>query len=363
MDAKVYVGTYAKYNNGNLKGAWVALAGCEDYNAFLQKCKEIHKDERDPELMIQDCEDMPDGLACGESISEKDFIDIKQAMKEAEAEEEKERPTPSVRIVEYSEKAIAVVGDTREMKDELKKLGGTWNGHLKCGAGWIFSKKKQADVTSYLNGQSLPAGNMTIPVATMVAAKSSVSGIEEENRRDFLDLVKKHVKGDESYFKYFKNKTAAIVRLECGKLAYIDKPSINTAFCYAEGGQYGTMENALSCCDIAEKDQKHFRDSNMKDILSKINEVKSMKREGREVFLYFFETKNSGFGEIYSLTYYDIERNFFNLKNAVKLTPSDREQYLSALESVRDSFRKRIDTYLKRYGLSKVRAWTYYGDE
>lgn len=49
------------------------------------------------------------------------------------------------KIVDYSEKAIAVVGDTREIKDILKQHGGRFNPSLtvdgsKC-AGWIFSKK------------------------------------------------------------------------------------------------------------------------------------------------------------------------------------------------------------------------------
>lgn len=359
MDAKVYVGTYGKYNNGNLAGAWVALAGCIDYNAFLQKCKEIHKDEVDPELMIQDCEDMPDGLACGESLSETEFNDIKIAIKEAEEEEEGQ--IPSFRIVEYSDRAIAVVGDTREMKEELKRLGGTWNSHLKCGAGWIFSKKKLAEVSELLNSKNIPSGKTTIPFTIMPVKKLSGDGMTEENKREFFDLVLSHVRGDESYFKYFKGITAAIIRLDCGKMAYIKKPKIETQFCYAEGGQYGTMENALSCCKTAETDQKYFINSNMKDILHEIEEVKKDNRPGREMNLYFFELQNSGFGEINLLSDYDIER--FHYQNAIKLTDSDRQKYISALESVRDSFRKRLDTYLKRYGLSKVRAWTYYGDE
>lgn len=49
------------------------------------------------------------------------------------------------KIVDYSEKAFAVVGDTREIKDTLKQHGGRFNPSLnvdgsKC-AGWIFSKK------------------------------------------------------------------------------------------------------------------------------------------------------------------------------------------------------------------------------
>ena len=51
-------------------------------------------------------------------------------------------------IVDYSEKAIAVFGDTKAIKDQLKDLGGRFNPALNYNsekrAGWIFSKK-QAD--------------------------------------------------------------------------------------------------------------------------------------------------------------------------------------------------------------------------
>lgn len=51
----------------------------------------------------------------------------------------------SFKIVDYSEKAFAVVGDTRAIKDTLKQHGGRFNSSLTVGgskvAGWIFSKK------------------------------------------------------------------------------------------------------------------------------------------------------------------------------------------------------------------------------
>lgn len=48
----------------------------------------------------------------------------------------------SFQIVDYSEKAFAVIGDTREVKELLKEHGGRWNARLTCGAGWIFSSAK-----------------------------------------------------------------------------------------------------------------------------------------------------------------------------------------------------------------------------
>ena len=56
-----------------------------------------------------------------------------------------------VQIIDYSEKAIAVVGETRAIKETLKALGGRFNSHLSCGAGWIFSKTKETTLREALN--------------------------------------------------------------------------------------------------------------------------------------------------------------------------------------------------------------------
>lgn len=56
---KVYVGTYAKYASGSIDGKWVNLTDFDNEDDFLEKCREIHSDEEDPELMFQDYECFP----------------------------------------------------------------------------------------------------------------------------------------------------------------------------------------------------------------------------------------------------------------------------------------------------------------
>jgi hypothetical protein len=56
-------------------------------------------------------------------------------------------------LVEYSAKAVAVFGDTKTIKDELKAMGGKFNARLtlngKKFAGWIFSKSQEQQLTCY----------------------------------------------------------------------------------------------------------------------------------------------------------------------------------------------------------------------
>ena len=51
-EARVYVGTYGKYNNGSLFGAWLDLSDYTDKEEFYEACRELHKDEEDAEYML-----------------------------------------------------------------------------------------------------------------------------------------------------------------------------------------------------------------------------------------------------------------------------------------------------------------------
>ena len=82
-------------------------------------------------------------------------------MKAPQRENEAQQPTAtadpstlSLEIVEYSEKAIAVFGDTRPIKDILKDLNGLFRANLtykgERRAGWIYSKKQETKVREAL---------------------------------------------------------------------------------------------------------------------------------------------------------------------------------------------------------------------
>ncbi len=82
---KVYVGTYAKYNGGNLTGAWLTLGDYDNVEAFFDACRELHKDESDPEYMFQDWEEIPEGCI-GESWVSRNLWDVFGELEEDEIE-------------------------------------------------------------------------------------------------------------------------------------------------------------------------------------------------------------------------------------------------------------------------------------
>lgn len=71
------------------------------------------------------------------------------------AKKEKEptkKTTPKYMVMDYSEKCVALFGDTKPIKDELKQMGGRFNANLRPFAsedrvpGWVFPKKCKDDL-------------------------------------------------------------------------------------------------------------------------------------------------------------------------------------------------------------------------
>ena len=57
-------------------------------------------------------------------------------------------PYLNLTIIDYSDKSIAVIGETKAVKDRLREMGGRFNAKLSCGPGWIFSKSKKDEITA-----------------------------------------------------------------------------------------------------------------------------------------------------------------------------------------------------------------------
>lgn len=86
-EASIYVGTYAKYNNGSLFGKWLNLRDYADIGEFYDACSELHADENNPEFMFQDYEYLPKSLISESWLSGKVF-EVRDALEELDQSEQ-----------------------------------------------------------------------------------------------------------------------------------------------------------------------------------------------------------------------------------------------------------------------------------
>lgn len=349
--AKCYVGTYKKYNEGNLAGKWLNLADYSTYQDFLQACKELHKNEHDPEFMIQDWEDLPDGFPSVEWIGEQAFNDIKAAMQDEEK--------AAVQIIDYSEKAFAVVGETKNIKDDLKRLGGRFNPKLTCGAGWIFSKKVLDEVKKFLDCGEVAKNDQP-------KAKKDETLWEEYKQR-----VLKAENGDQHWLDYYMKDTSNLMMTDCGIILTFGKKSIKVDFCWHDEGP--DYEHYKQVHSTEENLRNYFLRENLRQYDEKIEELTSRKdRWGNPVIGVIYESRTWGNGawkhwgiadSIRLMSDYDFkcEQND-NRVSVRQLTENDMQKALAILKDERAKFEKRLNTYLKRYGTSKLHTWTYWAD-
>lgn len=86
---------------------------------------------------------------------DEDNICIKIAPQTAVTAQTTEAVIGNYTIVNYSEKSVAIFGDTKVIKDQLSKLGGRFNKFLSLNghksAGWIFPKSKEDDLRKLVN--------------------------------------------------------------------------------------------------------------------------------------------------------------------------------------------------------------------
>ena len=247
-------------------------------------------------------------------------------------------------IIDYSEKAIAVTGDTRKIAAELRALGGRFNSRLSCGPGWIFSKRKQAELREFLAGSATESsagaakggpGNVNPVWETAIKTLDEyVSGLESESDRKY-------------YGEYYQ----AALKVPEGYILF-RKPKIETRFCFRDEGPEHDFYKELKAEDDSMKN--YFIGENLDQIrlpeeydrlflrpTGYLRHVEAVTTERGEDSWYFPFRKEDGYREA---------------------TPEEMKAYAEILKEQRELFGKRLDTYLKRYGTRKLHTWSYWAD-
>ena len=118
---------------------------------------------------------------------------VQAELKESANFEAVEVPAGEIQIIDYSEKAIAVIGDTKPIKDKLKEIGGRFNFRLSCGPGWIFSKKQLAEVQQLLSGGAISEEAEEVKTTLKDEVKETINFLAEldiKNHGEVLQSVK-----------------------------------------------------------------------------------------------------------------------------------------------------------------------------
>lgn len=173
----------------------------------------------------------------------------------------------------------------------------------------------------------------------------------------------------------FCSKSIAFVIEHDGTLYGIKKPTIETDFCFSHGQNGITTaeeeDRAAEMAEYASKSKEYFINENLKNINRWIERLKKIKDEmgynwaegNHPQYMIATGAHYCGQSEDCKLRYYSVVdtfdgRNQGKICNNIELV----EKLIEGYEEVKKGFEKRLNTYLKRYGLSKVRSWSYISD-
>jgi hypothetical protein len=91
-------------------------------------------------------------------------------------------------VLDYTEKSFVVIGDTKNVKDQLKELGGRYNPNLTHPetkeklAAWVFSKKQKEKIQTFLNNPSLVVPKSISPKSSHTSDQSVDSLLDPIHR-------------------------------------------------------------------------------------------------------------------------------------------------------------------------------------
>jgi len=183
---------------------------------------------------------------------------------------------------------------------------------------------------------------------------------QEELRADYRDAIAK-VWSDQKMRDYCDKTAVHFVELADGDFMSIDKPRIETRFCFGYGycgvSSEEEYRDAAAMSRHAETSEEYFKKENLKELNDWIahlgdSSIKAYKRPS------YGRDGNSHLKSIALCRYWESP----GYAGAVEMTEDERRAIIAGYEEVKKGFEKRLNTYLKRYGLSKVRSWTYLSD-
>ena len=260
---------------------------------------------------------------------------------------------------------IAFDGKPSEaIREALKELKFRWHGVKKVWYGYADEETAKAAIEGKPH-----------TVETVKAVKAP------KVDKDFLRDQFSKAWSDARMIDYCVNKVAAVATLPNGDIITIDKQGIETRFCFGESGY--DFDEAAEAANVARTSQDYFKRENMASFKKWIDNLTDVLNGTGNYMLTIGERAYTGQAEDCKLRFITFDRItdiieacggsayleelpgkelFVNGKHCRIATAEEIKIILDAYTEAANAHEKKVDSYLKRYGTSKVHSWTYWRD-
>lgn len=188
--------------------------------------------------------------------------------------------------------------------------------------------------------------------------------IKEEIRNEYAKAWE-----SQDMIDFCTNKVKFADRLSNGGLLIIEKQSIETHFCFGESGY--DYDDAQRMASHARTSEDYFKHENLVGL---DDAVLVLQGEQENCFDFYMQNatpyliRESYYGETSPLNLYKIRMHrdsiydFTKKENLIPLNDEDRQTAIALYQQMRDDMNRRLDNYLKKYGMKNIHSWTYWRD-
>ena len=193
-----------------------------------------------------------------------------------------------------------------------------------------------------------------------------------KTQKELKELYKENLKlawDDPKMVEFCSKQAEQVVETEDGWLIEVERQNIKKHFCFGYGMYLNSTpeeeEFADRQAENARTSTKHFIDENLEEYNRRI---KNLKEHDAYVSLtghYYSQKpgcKLQHYTCDYGCHYGSWNENLEDTTKWKKLSENDKNELIAAFERAKESLLKRLNTYLKKYGLSKLSVWTYLVD-
>lgn len=192
------------------------------------------------------------------------------------------------------------------------------------------------------------------------------------SQKELKELYKENLKlvwDDPKMVEFCSKNAEQVVETEDGWLIEVERQNIKKHFCFGYGycgiSDEEDEDRASNMAHHARTDVDYFIKENLEEYNRRI---KNLKEHDAYVSLtghYYSQKpgcKLQHYTCDYGCHYGSWNENLNDTTKWKKLSENDKNELISAFERAKESLLKRLNTYLKKYGLSKLSVWTYLVD-
>lgn len=169
---------------------------------------------------------------------------------------------------------------------------------------------------------------------------------------------------DNRMIDYCSKSADVVIKTEKGFFLAIDKKSIKKNFCFGYSlsrDNTESFDSANNMVRFSRESKEYFLNENVKDLKNKIA-FYSDKSNDLWFQNHYISQKNDLLKKVVSFRFFELPKNIDDVKEYQKVSDNDRALIVEAYKKELELFTKRLETYLKKYGLSKINSWSYWQD-